>query len=59
MTEAQKKAIKTYQAKMSSISVRIKKEDYQKIKNSVEKSGISLREFVLCAIKEKIEREGL
>ena len=56
-TEAQKKATKKYQSTLSNISIRIKKEEYERIKKGVEKTGASLREFVIEAINEKLERE--
>ena len=48
-TEAQKKATTEYLKTLSSISIRVKKED-------AEKYGMSLREFILKSMDEKIEK---
>lgn len=57
-TEAQKRATTEYQKKLASISIRIKKEDADRYRNAAEQCGMSLREFVLSSMNEKIEREG-
>lgn len=59
-TEAQRAATEKYQKTLSNISIRIKKEDYTRYKTASAASGCaSLREFVLMAMDEKIERDGL
>lgn len=56
-TEAQKRATENYQKTLSNISIRIKKEDYTRYKECATRAGVSLREYVLSALEEKIERE--
>lgn len=58
-TEAQRRATDKYQKTLSNISIRMNKEEFARIKSAVEKSGIPLRQFVLSAINEKIERDNL
>lgn len=55
-TEAQKKATTEYLKTLSSISIRVKKEDAEKYKKAAEKCGMSLREFILKSMDEKIEK---
>lgn len=55
-TEAQKKATTDYLKKLSSISIRVKPEEAEKYKNAAASFGISLREFVIKSMDEKIER---
>ena len=57
-TEAQRKATETYQKTLSNIGIRVKKEEYTRYKEAATASGLSLREFILEAIEEKIEREA-
>ena len=54
-TEAQKKATTEYLKTLSNISIRLKKEDAQKYKDAASSCGMSLREFVLKSMDEKIE----
>lgn len=56
-TEAQKKATTDYLKKLTSISIRIKPEDAEKYKNAASVCGLSLREFILKSMDEKIERD--
>lgn len=56
-TEAQKKASVKYQSTLSSISIRVKPEIAEKYKNAAAKHGMSLREFILKSMDEKIERD--
>lgn len=55
-TEAQKKAIEKYQKTLKNISIRIKPDLYDEIKAAADKENCSLRDFVLTAINEKINR---
>lgn len=57
-TEAQKKASMNYQKKLSSISIRVKPETAEKYKKAAADMGLSLREFILIAMDEKIERHN-
>lgn len=57
-TEAQKKATTKYLETLSSISIRVKKEDAEKYKKAASDCGMSLREFLLSAMDEKIEKIG-
>ena len=58
-TEAQKKATVKYQQKLAQINYRIPPEQKEKYEAAAEKSGKSLRAFILEAIEEKINREML
>lgn len=55
-TEAQRKASKKYQKTLASISIRLKHDDAERYKKAASDCGLSLREFVLVAMDEKIER---
>lgn len=55
-TDAQKKASQKYQQTLSSMSIRIKSDEYQRYKEAASSAGMSLREFILVALDEKIER---
>ncbi len=55
-TEAQKKATTEYLKKLSSISIRVKPEEAEMYKNAAKQAGISLREFIITAMNEKIEK---
>lgn len=55
-TEAQKKATTKYLQKLSSISIRIKDEEYNEIKAFAESKGLSLRAFILQAIHNEMQR---
>ena len=56
-TAAQKAATEKYQKTLSNISIRIKKEDYAKYKEAAVNAGLSLREYILSALDEKIARD--
>lgn len=55
-TKAQKKATTDYLKKLSSISIRVKPEEAEKYKAAAEDHGMSLREFILTSMNEKIDR---
>lgn len=57
-TEAQKRATTKHLKTLSSISIRLKKEDAERYKDAAEKAGMSLREFLIKSMDEKIERMG-
>lgn len=57
-TEAQKKATTDYLKKLSSISIRVKPEEAEKYKSAASEQGLSLREFILKSMDEKIERDN-
>lgn len=54
-TEAQKKATTAYLSTLASISIRVKQEDAEKYKKAAKDCGMSLREFVITSMDEKIE----
>lgn len=56
-TDAQKRATEKYQKTLSNISIRVKKEDYVIYKEAAAAAGQSLRDYVLTALNEKIERD--
>lgn len=58
-TEAQRRATDKYQKKLSSISIRIKEEEANRYKQAAKKCNMSLREFVLKSMDEKIENANL
>lgn len=58
-TEAQRRATDKYQKKLASISIRVKEEEAERYKKAAQKCGMSLREFVLKSMDEKIENEKL
>ena len=55
-TEAQKEATKKYLRSLKSLSIRITEDEYNKYTNAAQRSGMSLRAFVMDAIEEKISR---
>ena len=57
-TQAQKEATEKYQKTLANISIRIKREDYAPQKDAASVSGQSLRDYVLTALDEKIERDS-
>ena len=57
-TQAQKEATEKYQKTLANISIRIKREDYARYKDAAYVSGQSLRDYVLTALDEKIERDS-
>ena len=58
-TPAQKKATENYQKQLKNISIRIKPESYEVYKAAAAAAGLSLREYVLTALDEKIEKDSL
>ena len=44
-----------YQATLSSISIRLKPELKKKYQKAASDAGMSLRQFILCSMDEKIE----
>ena len=57
-TQAQKAATEKYQKTLSNISIRIKKEDYTRYKSAAAAAGQSLRDYVIRALDEKIDRDN-
>lgn len=57
-TKAQKKATTDYLKKLKSISIRVKPEEAEKYKKAASDCGLSLREFILKSMDEKIERSN-
>ncbi|MCM1009215.1 MAG: hypothetical protein NC485_15105 [Ruminococcus flavefaciens] len=57
-TEAQKKAsIKYMTEKTDDIRLRVQKGLKEKYKNEAEKRGMSMTQFIVCAVDEKLKRE--
>jgi uncharacterized protein (DUF1778 family) len=56
-TEAQKKASEKYQKTLANLSIKLKREEYDRIKAAADAEGVPLRQFVLAAINEKIDRQ--
>lgn len=56
ITDAQRRATMKYQATLSSISIRVKPEEADRYRQAAADSGMSLREFILVALDEKIDR---
>lgn len=54
-TEAQKKATTAYLSTLSSISIRVKPEEAEKYKQAAKDCGMSLREFILTSMEEKMK----
>lgn len=58
-TEAQKKAsIKYITEKTDDIRLRVKKGLKEKYKSEADKRGISMTQFIVAAVDEKMERES-
>ena len=55
-TEAQKRASEKYQKSLANLSIKLKREEYDKIKAAADAEGVPLRQFVLAAINEKIDK---
>ncbi len=55
-TEAQKRASEKYQKSLANLSIKLKREEYDKIKAAADAEGVPLRQFVLAAIHEKIDK---
>lgn len=58
-TQAQNKATKKYFEKLESISIRVKPEEADRYRDAAKKCGLPLRQFLLAAMDEKIDREAL
>lgn len=56
-TEAQKNATSKYLKTLKSVQIKIKHEQYNIYKEYADKKNISLRELIITALNEKIERE--
>lgn len=56
-TESQKKATEKYLKTQYQMAIRIKYEDAERYKEAAAAAGMSLREFVLSAIEEKIKKD--
>lgn len=57
ITEAQKRASINYQKKLSSISIRLKPEHLDKIKQRANQKGLSLRAYLLGLIEADISSD--
>lgn len=57
-TEAQKGATERYQKTLANISIRVKKEEYSIYKEAAACAGLSLREYIMIALFEKMERDA-
>lgn len=55
-TEAQARAVKKYLGNIGETKVRAPKEDMEKYKEKAEQAGLSLNQFFIDAIEEKIAR---
>lgn len=59
ISDSQTKATLKYaKEKLKRIPLDVKKEDYERYKEFAESKGISVRGFIIEAIKEKMEREA-
>lgn len=58
-TEAQKEATERYQKTLANISIRVKKEEYSIYKEAAARAGLSLREYIMIALSEKMERDAV
>lgn len=58
-TKSQKEATKKYLNGLKNLSIRVKPEEAERLRNEAEKRNLSLRAFILTAVNEKIEREGV
>ena len=58
-TPAQKKASKKYHAKLDSITIRIPKGTKEIYKAYASRAQLSLTKFIMTAVEEKTERDGL
>ena len=58
-TEAQKRATMKHLGKLKSISIRVDEDEYIKYKKAADTAGLSLRQFILLSMNEKIERDSL
>lgn len=59
-SEAQRKAVAKYQAeKVEDIKIRVPKGRKDYYKNAASSAGLSLNQFTVTALDEKIDRDGL
>lgn len=56
-SEAQSRASTKYNQKLNSITIRVDKETGLKIREAAESRGMSLKEFLLMAVKPYIEEK--
>lgn len=56
-TPAQRRASDEYQKKLASISIRLKPDIADKYKFAAQRLNMSLREFVIASMDEKIQRD--
>lgn len=54
-TLAQKRATEKHLKTLTSISIRIKKEEANRYKEGAKKCGMSLRQFVISALEDKLK----
>ena len=57
-TESQKKATAKYLKTLASLQIRLDKEQYNEIKQAAEREGVSLRQFVLAAIADRMGKRS-
>lgn len=57
-TEAEKRAVKKYQATRDNIMIRISKEDGAAVRQAAAAAGLSVQGYILQAVRERMEREG-
>ena len=59
-TEAQRRAVAKYHSeKIENIQIRVPKGKKDYYKSAAEKSGLSLNQFAVTSMDEKIDRDGL
>ncbi|MCD8355876.1 MAG: cag pathogenicity island protein [Clostridia bacterium] len=58
-TEAQKKASLKYQRKLAGIAIKVQPEQRDKYNAAAAAAGVPLRQFILQALDEKIQRDNL
>lgn len=56
-TESQKKATTKYLQSLKEVRFRIKPEEYEQLQTFANNKGLSVRAFILQAIKHEMERE--
>lgn len=55
-TQSQAKAIKKYLSNIGEVKIRTSKEDISRYKEKASSLGLSLNQFIICAIEEKIKK---
>lgn len=58
-TEAQARATKKYLANIGEYKLRVSKEDKERYMSVAKSAGMSLNAYIIQAIEEKIQREGV